>query len=78
MSACALFILQLRAYKASIDDKIEPDDLSTWVRKQCEAHPQFLFWPTALELEVLALEFVRSLREGNLSLYVQMLGKLVT
>ena len=44
VSACALFILQLRAYKASIDDDIEPDDLNTWVRKQCEAHPQFLFF----------------------------------
>ena len=41
VSACALFILQLRAYKASIDDNIEPDDLSTWVRKQCQADPQF-------------------------------------
>ena len=82
VSQCALFILQLRAYKASIDDDIEPDDLSTWVRKQCEAHPQFLFWSTALELELfflelLALEFVRSIREGNFSLYVQILGKLV-
>ena len=77
VSACALFILQLRAYKASIDDNIEPDDLSTWVRKQCEAHPQFLFWSTALELELLTLEFVRSIREGNFSLYVQILGKLV-
>ena len=77
VSACALFILQLRAYKVSIDDDIEPDDLSTWVRKQCETHPQFLFWSTALELELLALEFVRSIREGNFSLYVQILGKLV-
>ena len=77
VSARALFILQLRAYKASIDDDIEPDDLSTWVRKQCEAHPQFLFWSTALELELLALEFVRSIRERNFSLYVQILGKLV-
>ena len=77
VSACALFILQLRAYKASIDDNREPDDLSTWVRKQCEAHPQFLFWSTALELELLALEFVRSIREGNFPLYVQILGKIV-
>ena len=77
MSICALFILQLRAYKASIDDNIEPDDLSTWVRKQCEALLQFLFWSTALELELLTQEFVRSIREGNFSLYVQILEKLV-
>ena len=76
VSACAPFIL-LRAYKASIDDNSEPDDLSTWLRKKCEANPQFLFWSTALELELLALEFVRSIREGNFSLYVQILGKLL-
>ena len=77
MSAWALFISQLRAYKTSIDDNREPDDLSTWVRKQCETHPQSLFWSSALELELLALEFARSIREGNFSLYVQILGKLV-
>ena len=75
VSACALFILQLRAYKASIGDNREPDDLSTWVQKQCEAHPQFLFWSTALELELLVLEFVRSIREGN---FVQILGKMAS
>ena len=51
--------------------------LVLWVRKQCEAHPQFLFWSTALELELLALEFVRSIRKGNFSLFVQILGKFV-
>ena len=30
----------LKATKASIEDNIEPDDLSTWVLKQCEEHPQ--------------------------------------
>ena len=77
VSACALHILQQRAYKASIVDNSEPDDFTTWVQKQCEAHPQFLFWPTALELELLVPEFVRSTREGNFALYIQIVGKLV-
>ena len=54
----------------------EEVDFITWSKKQCDLYPQFLFWSTALELELLVLEFVRSLREGNFSLYVQVLGKL--
>ena len=76
VSACTLHILQQRAYKASIVDNSEPDDFTTWVQKQCEAHPQFLFWSTALELELLVLEFVRSTRKGNFPLYIQIVGKL--
>ena len=38
---------------------------------------QFLLWPTALELELLVLEFVRSVREGNFPLHVLILGNLV-
>lgn len=77
VSACALHMLKQRAYKASIVDNSDPDDFTTWVQKQCEAHPQFLFWSTALELELLVLEFVRSTREGNFPLYIQIVGKLV-
>ena len=41
VSACALYILQRRAYKTSIDGIRELDDFNTWVQKQCEAHPIF-------------------------------------
>jgi len=47
------------------------------MQKQCEAHPHVLFWSTALELELLVLEFVKSIREGNFSMYVEILAKLV-
>jgi len=47
------------------------------LQKQCEAHPHVFFWSTALELELLVLEFVRSIREGNFSMYVEILAKLV-
>ena len=77
VSACALYILQQRAYMASIETIREPDDFNTWMQKQCEAHPHVLFWSTALELELLVLEFVRSIREGNFSMYVESLAKLV-
>ena len=74
---CALYILQRRAYMASIETIREPDDFNTWMQKQCESHPHVLFWSTALELELLVLEFVRSIREGNFSMYVESLAQLV-
>lgn len=53
------------------------EDFKAWVKTKSKAHPQFMFWSTALELELLVLEFVRSIREGNFPVYVQILGKLV-
>ena len=38
--------------------------------------PQFTFWLTTLELELLLLTFVRSLREGNFHLYIEALHKM--
>ena len=39
--------------------------------------PQFLFWHTALKLEILVLSFVRSLHEADFGLYVDSITKLV-
>lgn len=64
-----------KAYKDSSDPGIALD-FTKWSERQCNRHPQFLFWSIALELELLVLEFVRSLRIGNFALYIQVLGKL--
>ena len=77
MSACALYILQRPAYKASTSGNRKPEDFTTWLRKQGELRPQFLFWSAALELELLVLEFIRSNIEGNVYLYVQILSQIV-
>jgi hypothetical protein len=78
VSACALFICQRRAYQAYINrcglqEQLSFDD---WVKKQSKECPQFLYWSIVLELELLVLELVRSIREGKFLLYVQVLGKL--
>ena len=77
VSACTLYILQRRAYEAAIDVNRGPEDFTSWLQEQCAKHPQFLFWSITLELEQLILEFVRSVREGDFSLYLQILGNLV-
>ena len=59
----------------SVGESREPEDFTTWVRKQCELHPQFLSLSTVLVLELFVLEFFRSIREGNFSPNVQILSQ---
>lgn len=40
-------------------------------------HPQFHYWATVLELELLVLVYVRSLRQGSLVMYLDALTELV-
>lgn len=78
VSACTLFICQRRAYQAYTNRCGSQEQLSfdDWVKKQSKECPQFLYWSIVLELELLVLELVRSIREGKFILYVQVLGKL--
>jgi len=78
VSACALFICQQQAYQEYLNSSgcEEQLDFNDWVKRQCNEYPQFLYWTTVLELELLILEYVRSIREGKFQLYVQILGKL--
>lgn len=67
MSACALNVLRKKAFE---EDKKKPSDtwekgFEEWVQARKIAHPQFMYWSLALELELLVLEFVRSIREGK-------------
>ena len=48
-----------------------------WHDKMASDQPQFAFWLQVLELEVLVLEIVRALREGDFLSYVQSVAALV-
>ena len=72
VSACALYILQRKAYKEYTASR----DSSDIDFEKSDHHPQFQFWATVLQLELTVLELVRSIREGNVLLYVEALGKL--
>ena len=52
-------------------------DFETWCNCKNSSIPQFKYWCLVLELELLALQFVRSLREADFQLYIQCLGQLV-
>ena len=53
-----------------------PESFSGWCTRRKDKHPQFLYWYTTLELELLMLACVRSLRIGDFDLYVDTLTKL--
>ena len=40
-----------------------------WCQTKREQHPQFYYWSTVMELELLAFQFIRTLHEDNLHVY---------
>ena len=70
VSLASLFILRDEAFNA---DSNGTESLEAWVSRRCKESVQFLYWQTTMELESLLLTFVRSIRESNFTLYMQML-----
>ncbi len=67
-----------KAYNESvIEDEIEDRTFEKWCGEKAQKCPQFQFWSIILQLEIYVLIFVRSIREGNLELYVQALAKII-
>ena len=79
VTACSLHILLHRAYESYIDNLEEGSvvlSFQSWCDQQCATIPQFQFWHIALELELLLLTFVRSIRQANFDLYCDALSKM--
>ena len=47
-----------------------------WCKAQADQYPQFKYWLTVVELEILVFGFVKSPRVRDFPLYVQSLNKL--
>ena len=79
VTASSLHILLKRAYnqyKEGLAPDQEPNDFNDWCVQRKNNCPQFLFWYTALQLQLLVFTYIRSLREANFPLYVDCLTKL--
>ncbi|KAG1664155.1 hypothetical protein GQR58_019968 [Nymphon striatum] len=81
VTAAALYILQHRAYSHyCLGQTRDAEDLSefeSWCCQRGKDIPQFHYWATMLELELLLLVYVRSLRQGSLMMYIEALTELV-
>jgi hypothetical protein len=62
VTACALYNLQQAAF-AEYPGELE---FAEWYAECMANSPQFQYWHIALKMELLVLQFVRSLREGKL------------
>ena len=82
MTAAALYILQHHAYNHYCQTETrDAEDLPAfddWCCQRRDDIPQFRYWATVLELELLVLVYVRSLRQGSFTMYLDALTELVT
>jgi len=58
-------------YKAALPTSEPCLEFSIWCSKKVSIQPQFAFWSQVLELEILILEIMRSIGEGNFKSYVE-------
>ncbi len=80
VTATALYILLKKAYTQHVesldpDSQLEP--FEHWCEKRSQEIPQFQFWYTTLQLELLVLMFIKALRTADFPLYVDSLTQLV-
>ena len=52
-------------------------EFNEWVALKKKTCSQFLYWYTVLELEALLLMFVKSIREGNFTEYLEALEQII-
>ena len=80
VTAAALYILQNHAYQQYLTQMPGGDNailLEEWCVMECAEQPQFKYWELTLQLKLMVLQFVRSLRERNFTMYVQCLLQIV-
>ena len=72
-----LHLLKHKAYSAYCSGVHgTPDSQHVWEKLSRSDNPQFKYWSTIMELELLMCRFIRSLREGDFPLYVQVCDEL--
>ena len=80
VTASALYIMISKAYvkyKESLEEGGNMLTFDNWCIERVAAVPQFQFWFMALQLELLLLVFIRSIRQANFDLYIDTLSNMV-
>ena len=74
VTAAALYTLLQNAYSSYVEEHNDlADNFDEWRHLKEDENPQFKFWSLTLEIQLSVLVFVRSLREGDFHLYIQVL-----
>ena len=79
VTAAALFVLMDRAYREYISSTPvdEVKEISAWCEDQMAEHPQFQYWSMVLNLEILVLNLVGSIRSGDFQQYMKSIQDLI-
>ncbi|KAL9954824.1 hypothetical protein ACROYT_G042404 [Oculina patagonica] len=80
VTASCLFVLLKNAYekyKEGLDDGHDALPFDNWCSQQASAVPQFQFWYTTLQLQLLFFVFLRSIRQSSFTLYSNALHKML-
>ena len=72
VNAPALYILLNQSL-----EKSELNDTDIWIKTMKSFYAQLSYWYTVLELEYILLLFVQSIREANLSIFINSLEKVI-
>ena len=80
VTAASLHLLMKKAYEEyskteDIDGPARPFD--EWREESMKRCPQFLYWATVLEFELVCLQLVRAIREADFSLYLKGIRELL-
>lgn len=81
VTASSLYILLTKSYAhytESLESESHPESFDDWCGQRIRDMPQFQFWHITLQLELLLLTCVKSLRTANFSLYMDSLTQLAT
>ena len=77
VSLLSLSALRRNAYSQYSSNVLgPPESFEMWNNRQCSDVHMFKYWSSVIELELLMCRFVRSLREGDFLLYVQVCDEL--
>lgn len=76
VTAASLYVLMRKAYDSYVEQHAVAKSFEEWKMMKSK-QPQFQYWNTVLELEILCLQFVRAVREGNFAMYVRVLRLLL-
>ena len=81
ITATTLHILQRRAYTrhcmTAFDDAEDLPEFEDWCHPRAKDIPHFQYWATVLELDMLILVYVRSLRQASFAMYLAAMTELV-
>jgi len=80
ITASSLYLLQETAYREyiqTLEDASDGMPFEDWCDARSDASPQFQFWHLVLQLELVVLIYVRSIREANFLLYIEALSKII-